>query len=66
MLAILSGSAKLISPAKRALNFLISLELAQGIYGPNSRWQPANQSDLQNEADNSSDGTANGEESQPR
>lgn len=53
------------APPERLANLLVSLVLAQCVYSPNSRWEPANEGQLQDQADGSGDRASNGEEGQP-
>ena len=49
----------------RLSDFLIGVVLAQGVYGPDGCREPANDRDLQDQANNAGDGTTDGEEGQP-
>lgn len=51
---------------QRSLNFHVYIVLAQRIHGPDSCWNPADQRQLQDEADDASDRPADGEKCQPR
>lgn len=50
---------------KRTLDFLVSLVLVERVDCPDSRGNPADEGALQDQADNTGDRTANGEEGQP-
>ena len=51
----------LIAAAEGILNLLFCLVLAQRVHRPNSGGYPANQGDLQDQAQQASKGAANGE-----
>src|SRR5271157_2616156 len=51
---------------QRPLDFLVGLELAERIHGPDRRRKPSNERDLQDEANDPRQGTADGEKRQPR
>lgn len=56
----------LFGPVERTLNLLIGLELAQGIDGPQCGGNPTDQCELQDQADDTGNGTADGEEGHER
>jgi len=47
------------------LDLLIGLELTQGVHGPNGRRNPPQDRDLQNQANDSSNRSPDGEEGEP-
>lgn len=49
---------------QRFLNLLVGLVLAQRIHGPDGSRHPADQRELENEADDAGDGAADGKEHQ--
>jgi hypothetical protein len=50
---------------KRTLDFLVSLVLTERVDCPDSRWNPADEGALQDQADDSGDWAPDGEEGQP-
>ncbi len=58
------GTGNPILPPQRPFNLLVRLVLTQRIHRPDGRGHPADQRDLQNQANNPRNGTANGEKHQ--
>lgn len=51
---------------QRLLDFLVGFVLTQGIHRPDCRWDPADQRELENQAEDTRERFADGEEGKPR
>lgn len=59
------GPRETALPLERPLDLAVCLELAEGINSPDSRRNPSNNRDLENQAEQTCDGTANREKGKP-